>query len=436
MCDTVVVTGRATRDGGVLFAKNSDREPAEAQAIEHHPAASHLPGAMVRCTYVQLPQVQRTKAVALSRPVWMWGAEMGANEDGVAVGNEAVFTRAPLARRGLLGMDLVRLTLERAGSAEAGVAVLTELLDEHGQGGACGYRNKRFSYHNSFLLADRDSAWVVETAGRAWVAARVSGVRAISNGLTLRERYDRASAHLAAYARDLGLHRGKGAVDFARCFSARGLTLAANAARRRRCVEASLRGAREISPLSLMAALRQHGSSRDPGGGLRQSVCGHASWLPTRAAGQTTSSWVAQLGPSRCTHFVTGSSAACTSVFKPLWVDAPPSGVWGPAVDRYHPSSVWWRHERLHRRALPRLRSFLTVFGPQRDGLERRFVTRAREIASAQAGGALTAACLDEVERLEREWLQRLAELPPPALSWRQHHWRQLSARDGVPLSG
>lgn len=49
----------------------------------------------------------------LSKPVWMWGAEMGANECGVVVGNEAIWTidndgdHDPNVKR-LLGMDLVR----------------------------------------------------------------------------------------------------------------------------------------------------------------------------------------------------------------------------------------------------------------------------------------------------------------------------------------
>lgn len=63
----------------------------------------------VQCTYIQIPQLEYTHSVILSKPAWMWGAEMGANDQGVSIGNEAVWTRETVnAEEALLGMDLVR----------------------------------------------------------------------------------------------------------------------------------------------------------------------------------------------------------------------------------------------------------------------------------------------------------------------------------------
>src|ERR1044072_4156136 len=138
MCDTLVAIPPYTADGAVWFAKNSDREPGEAQIVEHLAHQKYSAPTTLRCTYIEIPQSSYTYEVLLSRPFWMWGAEMGTNEHGVAIGNEAVFTKIPYAKTGLTGMDLLRLPLERASSAREALALIQELITEHGQGGGCG----------------------------------------------------------------------------------------------------------------------------------------------------------------------------------------------------------------------------------------------------------------------------------------------------------
>ena len=55
MCDTFVALPPETADGSILFGKNSNREPNEAQVLEFYPESTHPPGATVPCTYIEFP---------------------------------------------------------------------------------------------------------------------------------------------------------------------------------------------------------------------------------------------------------------------------------------------------------------------------------------------------------------------------------------------
>ena len=189
MCDTLALK----RDGAVWFAKNSDREPEETQIIEYHPPAADG-SSRLSCTHIEIDQVPERRGVVLSRPAWMWGAEMGVNDAGVALGNEAVFSRRMMKKgAALTGMDLVRLGLERSASASEAARVIIALIEQWGQGGPAGYRDKSFRYDSSFLIADADEIIVLETAGREHALKRVSDGWSISNAYTLHTDYDAAS---------------------------------------------------------------------------------------------------------------------------------------------------------------------------------------------------------------------------------------------------
>ena len=70
-----------------------------------------------------------------------------------------------------------RLALERCGTAREAVDTVTSLLTKHGQGGPCCEDPSygQWTYHSSFLFADRREAWTLETAGRLWVAKKITG---------------------------------------------------------------------------------------------------------------------------------------------------------------------------------------------------------------------------------------------------------------------
>uniref|UniRef100_A0A3Q2YWG0 Secernin 3 n=1 Tax=Hippocampus comes TaxID=109280 RepID=A0A3Q2YWG0_HIPCM len=218
-CDTFVALPPSTEGQRIIFGKNSDRPCDEVQEVLYFPAADYEPGA--KCTYIQIEQVAHTYAIVLSRPAWLWGAEMGANEHQVCLGNEAVWGReSPDGKEALLGMDLVRLALERADTAEKCVDVLAELLEKYGQGGACLEEQCDFTYNNSFLMSDRKEAWVMETSGKYWAAERIEGgYRNISNEYNITTKIDREHPDLRKYAQRKNWWNGKSQFNFAAVYS-------------------------------------------------------------------------------------------------------------------------------------------------------------------------------------------------------------------------
>jgi len=401
VCDIAVVV----RPGRVLFAKNSDRDANEAQALEWHPRRDHEPGARTRCTWIEIDQARRTHATLLSRPFWMWGAEVGANEHGLVVGNVAVFTRNRVAAPGLTGMDLVRLALERAESSEEGVRVIAGLLDAHGQGGGCGHENRRFSYHSSFVLADGVGAVLLETAGRAWTVEPVEGARTVSNALSI--------------------------PGFADTHSDPVRTWGADALRRQACTSA--RASRADSPADLMALLRDHGRRTHPRyswlNGALGAPCAHAGGLV--AATQTTASWVSEITPEGASHWATATAAPCTGLFKPVRVETPLDlGPW--PSDLFDDATLWWRHELLHRAVLRDPPTLLALLAAERKAVEARWQATPPEPADAFA----------EAERYLEDWTRRVAGVPasdtrPP---WVRRYWRLRDRRSGLrwrePIGG
>lgn len=428
MCDTIVVPAELTEDGVTLFAKNSDREPNEAQYIEMIPSADNADGSTLTCTYIEIPQVAHTHAVILSRPFWMWGAEMGVNECGVAIGNEAVFSKVPAQREpALLGMDLLRLALERADSARGAVEVITQLLEQHGQGGNCGFRHP-FYYHNSFLIADPAEAWLLETVGRQWAARRIRELYAISNGLTIDADWDMASSKLVSDAPDRRWFRRSDGFDFARCYSDRIYTRLSDSRRRRSCTMASIRSrlaTRKVGVSDLMTALRDHGDGAGAGWGpdrgiVGATVCMHAGYGPVRAS-QTTGSWVSHLDGVRPVHFVTAAAAPCTALFKPLWMDTPLPDLGPVPSGTYEARSRFWRHELLHRAVLRDYPARIGAYVTERDALERTWVAKALGMSGAPfiERAAFVAEAFVAEQEAEARWIEAVTSTRPS----RQNRW-------------
>jgi secernin len=331
MCDALCVLG----DGVTLFAKNSDRPMSEPQILEA--GVARPGGGLVRTQYIEIPDTGAA-TTTLSRPTWLWGAEHGMNEHRVVIGNEAIFTvdDASKAPPALIGMDLVRLGLERGRDAAGALEAITDLLGAHGQGGICD-ETDGLAYWSSFLIADPTSAWILETSARTWAARPVVSGAAISNRLTLGRDWTRASGDVPPEA-DVDSWRHP---SLSTGFADRRL-----AAGRAFVDGACAPGGAGCDPNAVVGALRDHGSGpwgvpgdrsatvvaapapdriSDDGDGW--TVCLHARPSPV-----TTASMVALLpaDPRSPARAWVALGSPCVSVYVP--VPAPEVGAPLPAV--------------------------------------------------------------------------------------------------------
>ena len=352
MCDTLCVLG----SDGLRFAKNSDRPPGEPQVVLPFP--SRGPGIPVHTQYRVLPDPEAAGLIG-SRPDWLWGFEHGINEHRVAIGNEKIWTvdDPAAAPDALIGMDLVRLGLERGTTADDALDAVTGLLDTVGQGGVADATVPE-AYWSSFLIADPSRAWILETSGNRWVAAPVADGAAISNRVSLRTEWTRAS---------VGVARGTD-VDSWRDPLAPTAIGDLRLAVTRECV-----AHRDVTARDLVATLRHHGDRAwgAPGSavhdvslpptGLDPDFTGISVCMHVRDLTVTTASMVTELplDPDRPARAWFALGAPCASVFVPAF---PPTV--GAALGS---EKTWRRFDELRGRVESdgeSLRAVRAEFGP------------------------------------------------------------------------
>jgi secernin len=456
-CDNFVVLADASSTGAVMLGKNSDRPVFDSQPLVRVPHRKHPAGERLQLAYMSILEAEETYATIGSAPYWCWGYEEGMNEHGVAIGNEAIFTKdlaADIAAqragngppKGLLGMELLRLGLERGKSARESLEVMTSLLESYGQWGSAVpmASHAEGAYNNSYLIADPREAWVLETVGKRWIARQfLRGTAAISNQPSIRENWDLASADLIDYAISQGWwpEEERSRFDFAFAYAdfQKPLQVSQIRVQRSRALLKEVVSSDEGVGIKWMKRiLRDHyedtfleGPYFNPALPDFLTLCMHSS--PARFTWGNTASSAIFVLPQNENQLPTlwwSPVTPCTGLYVPIFIDGGPlpallskAGTAGKTVtpppeareDQFQDGSYWW----LFRDLLDRIKGDehgRQFRGRQRiaretfDEIERRWETRVAEAEAeavmlrkegqveqaAERLATLTAACVKE----------------------------------------
>jgi secernin len=442
MCDTWVALPDTTTTQNVIFAKNSDRPIFDCQPLVLNQRRDWEADSEIQLEYMRLPQVETTCTTLGSSPYWCWGYEEGINEYGVVIGNEAVYTKTfkQLASAyrageyvdcGLLGMDLIRLALERSQTAEQAIQVMGNLIEQYGQFGSGVPTRSHIAggYDNSFIIADSSEAWVLEAVGKRWVAKRyTSGYTSISNELTIRQQWDASSSDMEQYARQQGWWNTNETFDFARAYIDEEKPRQTSHMRVMRSRQLLADHSGQIDDLWMKRIARDHyedtflqGAYFDAADPDFLSICMHVSpadftW------GNTASSCVAILPKSsdEISIFWWTSGSPCNGCYVPFFPHSTAipkivstAGVFGDAVtpppdaqqDTFSDDSYWWLFRRLldctkgdEIKSIPSLYTTRNQIVRERfDALEADFRTQLPTIvASATQNGDVDATILNQ----------------------------------------
>ena len=354
-CDTMVALGNSTGHGQTLFAKNSDRPEEECQPLVQRSRIQHPSGATTRCQFVELEQVTTTYGHVGSRPYWCWGYEHGFNEHQVVIGNEGLDSKFPeFQEPKLIGMELVRLGLERGRTASEAVEVMVSLISRLGQGKFSNSEGVR-TYDNGYIVADPHEAYVIETAGHEWVVKKVESALGISNIHSIGTDWDKLSPLAERHAIENGWYSGSTRFNFAEAYcdfpsraEGRGLQRSA-----RSCGVLSA-NAGEVDVRTMMSLLQDHSHGEAPNEPFCTemptsiSICVH--YLGERR-GNTAASLVADLcsDGSRLPVYWCSLYSPCLGVFLPMFIEGQVPEVLAVGTAKPSDDSPWWLFRALER---------------------------------------------------------------------------------------
>lgn len=429
MCDSFAVLSEYTKDGSLFFGKSADCEVNEAHHLLYVPHRKHNPGEGVRITHIVIPQIAETYAVLLSKSFWMWGAEIGVNEHGLAIGNEAVHPLPAYddTKDGIVTMDLLRLGLERARTCQEAVQVMGEAVKTYGQGGNCELRGNSH-FDGSYMLADSKEAWILETAGHEFAARPIQGFETISNLYSIRNNWKVSSQG-----------DEKPGLDWAEAVENAPRLEKSSARNRQACSTQVLAdaGKGQVELRTTFNLMRAHGADYYP---VSERPYGNICFHPgADGAGesQQTGAMVVQYSPDGIIAWVTGTSSSCISMFKPVFPGMEIPDV-GPApCELFNAETLWWKHERLYRRIAFDLGRWEPKIRADFEAIEERFIVEAASVLRSGDPAkkkAFMERCFKESDNATERWIREVEKqsFSYPATSYGEM-WKRINRQAAMP---
>ena len=250
----------------------------------------------------------------------------------------------PEKETGILGMDLLRLGLERAATAREAISVITGLLKEYGQKANANPLTER-TYENSFIITDKDECWVLETAGREWAAKQIKEMQGISNCYSIGCDSDMLSENAERTAREKRWLSPDEPFNFAKAYSGRLVGQPLGVQRYRRLNK--LLGEKSVHDFgSLANILRDHfdGEITSPRfgatAGTFMSICMHMrDW----AESETSASLLARYDDEIGIIARYAPVQPCLSAYIPVYMAGGLPEKMQTAERMFDEKSLWWQ---------------------------------------------------------------------------------------------
>ena len=395
-CSSMVASDKVTQTGDLILAKNSDRPLNEAQPLCYYPASDYENGAEVQCTFITIPQVSHTYACIGSRPYVFFGFEHGVNEWGVAIGNEQVSGKEiPERQWGLIGMDILRLALERANTAQMAVEVMGNLLESYGTGGDPGTRISAFNCN--YIIADGKEAYLFESHQRSWVAKKVDKVGYLSNCYSIGDDYTYIGASVVQEAEEKGwilpgqafVPRNAWTIDDCIFGEAEGFARYAR-------MQELMNPEKPFGLERMMKNLRDHYEDTflanipySPASAKFPSICSHPGGTSGCATAASMVTILRKDVPKEM-HFTYWASMAppCCSIFHPYYNTGKLSDPLQNAGPLYREHDAWWRFVELERYVALNYQEFAPKVKERFANLEKEFIQESQHVEMNYDGDA------------------------------------------------